>query len=168
VDKPVARSIRVVCAIIEHDGRYLITQRRESAALPLLWEFPGGRVEEGESHHEALKREVKHRLNITIAVQELVSFVSHPYESYTVDLYLYGCSIVSEQPEPANVRAFRWVTSGEFDHYDFTPADEISMSKILGIDTLLTAGTAGVLRVLSCNAGRFLRYALANVYRPIA
>ena len=56
------RTIRVVAAVIERDGRYLITQRRPTAVLPLLWEFPGGRVEAGETDTHALKREVLHRL----------------------------------------------------------------------------------------------------------
>ena len=56
------RTIRVVAAVVELEGRYLITQRRSTAVLPLLWEFPGGRVEDGETDAHALKREVRHRL----------------------------------------------------------------------------------------------------------
>src|SRR5580704_15080974 len=74
------RTIRVVAAVIERDGRYLITQRRPAAVLPLLWEFPGGRVEESETDAAALKREVRHRLGVEIDVGQLISFVSHPYE----------------------------------------------------------------------------------------
>ena len=68
------RTIRVVAAVLERDGRYLITQRRSSAVLPLLWEFPGGRVEEGETDAHALKREVSHRLGAEIEVGKLISF----------------------------------------------------------------------------------------------
>ena len=89
------RTIRVVAAVIEREGRYLITQRRPAAVLPLLWEFPGGRVEEGETDAAALKREVRHRLGVDIDVGQLISFVSHPYERYVVDLYLYECHITS-------------------------------------------------------------------------
>ena len=127
-----ARTIRVVAAIIECGGRYLITQRRPSAVLPLLWEFPGGRVEANESDHDALRREVQHRLRVGVEPGKLVSFVSHPYERYSVDLYLYECTLLGGEPEASNVHAFRWVTSGEFDQYAFTPADEASMSKLLG------------------------------------
>lgn len=128
-----ARTIRVVAAVIEHEGRYLITQRRPGAVLPLLWEFPGGRVEEGETDAAALKREVLHRLGVEIEVGQLISFVSHPYERYTVDLYLYECSIRSGELEPRAVHEFKWVTSAEFDQYPFTPADEASMNKLLGV-----------------------------------
>jgi 8-oxo-dGTP diphosphatase len=126
--------IRVVAAVMARDGRYLITQRRASAVLPLLWEFPGGRVEPGESDADALRREVKHRLGVSVQVGSLISFVSHPYERYTVDLHLYECRIVDGEPAEQNVLAFRWVTSAEFDSYTFTAADEASMSQLLGVE----------------------------------
>jgi 8-oxo-dGTP diphosphatase len=127
------RTIRVVAAVIEKDGRYLITQRRPTAVLPLLWEFPGGRVEDGETDADALEREVKHRLDVDIVPGQLISFVSHPYERYVVDLYLYECRLAGGEPREKNVNAFKWVTSAEFDQYPFTPADELSMNKLLGV-----------------------------------
>jgi 8-oxo-dGTP diphosphatase len=127
------RTIRVVAAVLEKDGRYLITQRRATAVLPMMWEFPGGRVEDGETDTHALKREVLHRLGATIDVGKLISFVSHPYEGYVVDLFLYECALTGGQLEPANVHRFEWVTSADFDGYPFTPADEASMNKLLGL-----------------------------------
>jgi 8-oxo-dGTP diphosphatase len=126
-------TIRVVAAVIERDGRYLITQRRATAVLPLLWEFPGGRVETGESDATALKRELAHRLGVTIEPGQLISFVTHPYEKYAVDLYLYECQLLGGEPRLVNVADFRWVKSAEFERYPFTPADELSMSKLLGM-----------------------------------
>lgn len=127
-------TIRVVAAVIAKDGRYLITQRRPHAALPLMWEFPGGRVEDGESDAEALEREVRHRLDVEVETGEMISFVSHPYDSYVVDLYLYDCRIVDGTPRARAVNGFRWVRSDEFDELVFTPADESSMSQLLGLD----------------------------------
>jgi 8-oxo-dGTP diphosphatase len=127
------RTIRVVAAVLEREGRYLITQRRASAVLPLLWEFPGGRVEPGETDGQALKREVLHRLAAEIDVGKLISFVSHPYEHYVVDLFLYECRLLNERMETRNVAAYKWVESAEFDQYPFTPADEASMNKLLGV-----------------------------------
>ncbi len=127
-------TIRVVAAVIERDGAYLITQRRPSAVLPLMWEFPGGRVELGESDAEALRREVRYRLSVDVAPGKLISFVSHPYDNYVVDLYLYECTIRSGEPQAANVHGYKWAHSAEFDQYPFTPADEVSMSKLLGFD----------------------------------
>jgi 8-oxo-dGTP diphosphatase len=127
------RTIRVVAAVLEKDGKYLITQRRPSAVLPLMWEFPGGRVEPGETDALALKREVRHRLGADIDVGKLISFVSHPYEHYVVDLFLYECRLVADRLEPLAVNAFKWVNSSEFDQHPFTPADEASMNKLLGV-----------------------------------
>jgi 8-oxo-dGTP diphosphatase len=126
-------TIRVVAAVVEKDGRYLITQRRATAVLPLMWEFPGGRVETGETDAQALEREMLHRLGAEVSVGRLISFASHPYEHYVVDLYLYECALVGGTLETRNVSAFRWVTSSEFDNYPFTPADEASMDKLLGL-----------------------------------
>lgn len=127
------RTIRVVAAILEREGHYLITQRRGTAVLPLMWEFPGGRVEDGEMDAHALKREVRHRLGGEIEVGKLISFVSHPYENYVVDLFLYECTLIGDAIEAKNVNAYKWVTSAEFDQYPFTPADEASMNKLLGV-----------------------------------
>jgi 8-oxo-dGTP diphosphatase len=126
------KTIRVVAAVIERGGHYLITQRRATAVLPLSWEFPGGRVEDGESDRDALRREVRHRIGVDIAPGKLMSFVSHPYERYVVDLYLYECQLLQGEPSSINVNDFRWVESSEFDRYPFTPADEASMSQLLG------------------------------------
>jgi 8-oxo-dGTP diphosphatase len=128
-----SRPIRVVAGVIAQEGRYLITQRRPTAVLPLLWEFPGGRVEAQETDADALRREVRHRLGVTIEIGQLISFVSHRYEHYVVDLYLYECSVVSGELCSLNVNDFRWVTSEQFDRYQFTPADEASMNKLLGL-----------------------------------
>jgi 8-oxo-dGTP diphosphatase len=127
------RTIRVVASVLEQNGRYLITQRRPTAVLPLLWEFPGGRVEANETDAQALKREVLHRLGAEIECGKLISFVSHPYEHYTVELYLYECRLLGERLEPIAVNAFKWVPSAEFDQYPFTPADEASMNKLLDV-----------------------------------
>ncbi|MEM9071267.1 MAG: (deoxy)nucleoside triphosphate pyrophosphohydrolase [Myxococcota bacterium] len=121
-----------MAAVVERDGRYLITQRRDNAVLPNLWEFPGGRVEERETDAEALRREMLERLGASVEVGELISFVSHPYEKYTVDLYLYQCDLEGSDLECLAVKDYRWVTSDEFDRYPFTPADEASMNQLLG------------------------------------
>jgi 8-oxo-dGTP diphosphatase len=126
------KTIRVVAALVERDGRYLITQRRDAAVLPLLWDFPGGRVERGESDESALAREVAERLGASVEVGQLISFVNHPYEKYAVDLYLYECTLLSDELHCHAVKGYAWVTSTEMESYSFTPVDEASMSKLLG------------------------------------
>lgn len=127
------KTIRVVAALVERDGRYLITQRRETAVLPMLWDFPGGRVEDGESDEGALAREVAERLGAEVEVGQLISFVNHPYEKYAVDLYLYECKLLTKQLHCRAVKNYAWVTSKEMESYSFTPVDEASMSQLLGV-----------------------------------
>jgi len=125
------KTIRVVAAVIEKEGKYLITQRRKTAVLPNLWEFPGGRVEEAEDDATALKREIRERLDTEITVGPLISYVRHPYESYTVELFLYECTLAGGPIKCKAVQHFQWVSSSEFENYEFTPADETSMSQLL-------------------------------------
>jgi 8-oxo-dGTP diphosphatase len=118
--------------MIAEEGRYLITQRRSTAVLPDLWEFPGGRVEIGESDARALSREIDERLGVKVEVGQMISFVSHPYEHYNVDLFLYECRLVTRALTALGVQAFRWIRSDQFDQFSFAPADEASMSQLLG------------------------------------
>lgn len=127
-------TVRVVAAVVGRDGRYLVTQRRPSAVLPLLWEFPGGRVEPGETDAQALAREFEGRLAAPLRVGGLISYVRHSYVSYVVELYLYECELCTDSIDPVGVHAVRWVRSEEFDSLDFTPADEASMNALLGED----------------------------------
>jgi 8-oxo-dGTP diphosphatase len=90
-----ARKIRVVAAMIERDGRYLITQRRPTASLPLLWEFPGGRVEENETDEAALARELLEEMGIQVEVREQVVYVEHAYADYEVDFRVFRGILVS-------------------------------------------------------------------------
>lgn len=125
--------VHVVAAMIERDGRYLLTQRRSTAVLPLLWEFPGGKVERGESDGGALARELRHRLGVEVEVGARISSVRHSYEAYDVELHLYECALPNGSSlEPHSVHAFAWATSAEFEQYTFTPADERSMNLLLG------------------------------------
>lgn len=123
--------IRVVCAAISQQGRYLITQRKQSAVLPLLWEFPGGRVEDGESDQAALKRELLYRLGIEVDVEDVISETHREYATYIVSLTLYRCALGELPARPLMVRDLRWVPSDEFDLYEFTPADEHAMNAML-------------------------------------
>ena len=126
------RKVRVVAAMIAVNGKYLVTQRRSTAVLPNLWEFPGGRVEPDETDADALAREISERLGVAIEVGQMISYVRHPYEHYTVDLHLYECRLLTPELRTKAVQAFRWISSDEFDDYEFAPADEASMSKLLG------------------------------------
>jgi 8-oxo-dGTP diphosphatase len=125
--------IRLVAAVIEHDGRYLITQRRATAVLPGLWEFPGGRVEDGESDEEALRRELRERLGAEVEVKDQMAHRVHHYRGYSVDLNLYQAAIApGQEPQALRVAEVRWVPSSEFEKYPFPAADQATTDILLG------------------------------------
>ena len=122
--------IRVVAAEIERDGRYLITQRRPQATMPLLWEFPGGKVEDDESDEQALARELSTRLGIAVSVHEQILLVSHEYDRYTIDLAVYRAQ-TADDVRAALVHDHRWVLPEEFDQYEFPGADAHTVEQLL-------------------------------------
>ena len=127
------RKIRVVGAMIEQDGCYLITQRPPAATFPLLWEFPGGRVEPGETDQAALARELREEMGIGVEVGDRSIHVEHAYENYDIDFCVYRCRLVSGPIRNLRVYAHRWVRPEELDQYEFPPADEKSIAKLLGL-----------------------------------
>ena len=122
--------IRVVAAEIELDGAYLITQRRPEADLPLLWEFPGGRVREGESDSEALRRALGDRVACDVQVGHRVLQVTHAYSGYKLDMVVYRCALVGE-PKPVRVHDLKWVRPEEFGKYRFPGADQQTVDALL-------------------------------------
>jgi 8-oxo-dGTP diphosphatase len=129
-----APHLRIVAAVIARNDRYLITQRRPSAVLPGLWEFPGGRVEEGETDAQALKREVRERVGVEVEVGACIGRRTHDYDGYSVDLALYQTTMPeSATPTAVRVADCRWVASAEFEKYRFPAADQATMDLLLGI-----------------------------------
>ncbi len=123
--------IRVVSALIERDGRFLVTQRRPKATLPLLWEFPGGKVEPGETDALALTRELMERLALEVRVGQIEVEVDHQYEGYCLHLRTYRCHITGEDPRPVHVAAVRWCTPAELAELPFPGADQASVDALL-------------------------------------
>jgi len=127
------KTIRVVAAVCEREGHYLITQRRESAVLPLKWEFPGGKVEAGERDEDALKRELRERLDAEAKIGKKLGEKVHEYDGYRVALALYEATLIEGRPMHAKrVKDFRWVASNEFEQYPFPDADQQTMDQLLG------------------------------------
>ena len=122
---------RVVAALVERNGRYLIAQRRPQATLPLLWEFPGGRVEPGESDQQALKRELLGCMGVQVEVGDLVLHVTHGYSGYDLDLLVYQCELVGDEPRPIRVNDVRWVTPEQLSDFPFPGADQQTVDALL-------------------------------------
>lgn len=131
------RQIRVVGAMVEKPGgRYLITQRLKTSSLPLLWEFPGGRVQDGESDQQALARELKEDLGIYVQVGTMAMHVHHEYPNYDIDFRVFNCLLASPEEDIEHVRVndHRWVTLAEMANYKFPDADARTIEKLLDLD----------------------------------
>ena len=132
------RKIRVVGAMLEREpGRYLITQRSKSASLPLLWEFPGGRVHEGERDADALHRELEERLGIDVIIDEEVMVTHHEYDTYSVDFRVFHCKLASPDQDVSHekVNDHRWAALDQMGEFEFPPADARTLAKLLDLDS---------------------------------
>ena len=114
----------VVAALIWDGDRFLICQRPEHKARGLLWEYVGGKVEAGETKQEALIRECKEELDVTISVGDVFMDVVHEYPDITVHLTLFHAQIVSGEIRLLEHYAVAWITPDEIPHYAFCPADK--------------------------------------------
>ncbi len=114
--------IAVVAAIIEDGDRFLVTRRQKGVHLEGLWEFPGGKVDDGESHEAALQREIREELDAGIAVSDLVLHTTHSYPEKTVALYFYRCSLTSV-PRPLLGQEMQWVSRKDLAGLPFPAAD---------------------------------------------
>ena len=124
--------VRVVTAEVSDSGRYLIVQRPDKAVFPGLWEFPGGRVREGEADEVALVRTLLRRIGCQVKVGEKLLEKLHHYSDYTVCLVLYRVEVDSALARPCSVNSMAWVEADEFANYRFPPADEASAKLLLG------------------------------------
>ena len=116
--------VQVVAALIWREDRFLICQRPADKARGLLWEFVGGKVEEGETPEEALVRECREELGISLAVDDVFMELEHTYPDITILLTLYNARILSGEPKKLEHNDIRWITPEEIDDYAFCPADE--------------------------------------------
>ena len=122
-------NVAVVAAVIEHDGRFLVTRRQNGVHLAGLWEFPGGKVGRGESHSEALRREIVEELDTDVAVHDLLLQTPHAYPDRTVTLFFYRCDLRG-MPKPMIGQEMKWVARGDLTSLVFPPAD-IELIRIL-------------------------------------
>ena len=114
----------VVAALIWDGEKFLICQRPENKARGLLWEYVGGKVEAGETKQEALIRECREELGITISVGDVFMDVVHEYPDITVHLTLFHAQIVSGEIKLLEHSAVAWITPDEIPNYAFCPADK--------------------------------------------
>jgi A/G-specific adenine glycosylase len=115
---------KIGVAVIRNDkGEILIDRRPENGLLGGLWEFPGGKIEPGETVQECIKREIQEELGIAIAVENPVITIDHAYTHFKVTLNVYYCRHLSGEPQAIECQEIRWVTLDEIDQYPFPKAN---------------------------------------------
>lgn len=120
----------VVAALIWEGERFLACQRPAHKARGLLWEFVGGKVEPGETKEQALIRECREELGVTVAVGDVYMEVDHIYPDLTVHLTLFCATIAEGVPQKLEHHDIRWITVEEIDQYPFCPADEEILERL--------------------------------------
>ena len=114
--------ITVVAAVVEREGRFLVTRRQQGVHLAGMWEFPGGKIDPGESHADALQREILEELDTAVDVGDLVLATTHAYPDLAVTLYFYSCELRGT-PRPRLGQDMRWVARADLPTLGFPEAD---------------------------------------------
>ena len=123
------KKIDVVAAILHRDGAYFATQRGYGE-FEGMWEFPGGKIEPGESREVALKREIQEELGVDIAIENLLCTTEYDYPSFHLTMHCYLCSIASGDIELREHKSALWLTSDRLDDVAWLPADKEVIDKL--------------------------------------
>jgi 8-oxo-dGTP diphosphatase len=123
----------VVAALVWDNDKFMICQRPANKARALLWEFVGGKVEPGETKEQALIRECREELAVTISVGDVFMDVTHEYPDLTVHLTLLNATIIDGEPQKLEHNDIKWITPSEIPNYEFCPADVEILEKIKSI-----------------------------------
>ena len=122
---------QVVAALIWAEDKFLICQRPAHKARGLLWEFVGGKVEPGESREQALIRECREELAVTVNVGQVFMEVTHAYPDLTVHLTLFHASIAEGTPQLLEHNDIRWITPAEIPQYEVCPAEQEILTRLM-------------------------------------
>jgi 8-oxo-dGTP diphosphatase len=125
------RKLVVAGLIVGADRRILITQRRADQALPLQWELPGGKVEDGESPVTALARELREEIGVGVEVGRVWDVLYFAYPTFELVMLVYACRIVDGQPRPVEVADLAWVEAPRLPEWDILPADRPLVDRLV-------------------------------------
>ncbi|EKU50047.1 (deoxy)nucleoside triphosphate pyrophosphohydrolase [Staphylococcus massiliensis] len=115
--------IKVVGAVIFSDNKILCAQRSESMSLPLMWEFPGGKIEKDETDVEALKREIKEEMKCDLEVKDKVTTTTYEYDFGIIELTTYRCVLNKTLPTLTEHKEIKWLAANELHQLEWAPAD---------------------------------------------
>lgn len=122
----------VTAAVILDGGKILITRRPEGKRHPGLWEFPGGKVDPGESPEEALRRELREELDADVQVLKIFEVVFHRYEWGPVLILAYSCRLLTSSVRNLEVAEHRWIHPAELSEFSILPADQPIIDRLIG------------------------------------
>ncbi len=123
----------VVCAVIKKDDKYFICQRGPKGECGYKWEFPGGKIEIGETHQEALIREIKEELKSDISVNEYITTVDHEYNTFIITMHAYLCTLNNGELELTEHVEKAWISMSQFINYDLAEADKPIVEEIVNV-----------------------------------
>jgi 8-oxo-dGTP diphosphatase len=132
------KTVIVVAALIIEQGEILITQRRKDAPHGLLWEFPGGKVKEGEEPREALQRELREELDVEAEVGMIFDAVFYSYPAFPILLLVYRCRVEKGPLKPIGCQDLRWVNLRELEELAMPPADDPIRKHLFSLGEQLT------------------------------
>lgn len=125
--------VEVAAALIRKDNKFLICQRPAHKGNALLWEFVGGKAEKGETLRDALIRECREELDVTVSVVDEFIDVMHQYPDIKVHLTVFNAEIASGTPKLLEHNDIRWIIPDEIPNYDFCKADDVVLQKIIEV-----------------------------------
>lgn len=113
-----------VAVIVNEAGKILIDKRLPTGLMANLWEFPGGKIEAGETPQDCIIREIKEELGVTIEIDQHLIDITHSYSEFIVTLFVYICQLIEGNPQPLECAEVRWVTPSELDNFEFPSANQ--------------------------------------------
>ena len=126
----VMKHFNVAAAVFVENNKVFCAQRKDSGETAKLWEFPGGKIEEGETPDEALVREIQEELCVNIRVEDFITIVNHEYKTFSITMHAYLCTILSGKLTLTEHLDSRWLSVEELESVDWAPADVPIVEKV--------------------------------------
>lgn len=124
------KQIEVVASVLIQDNRVFCAQRKDVGETAKKWEFPGGKIEAGETHQQALEREISEELSAKIAVGKFITTIHHQYNTFAITMHAYQCSILEGKLTLSEHLDYRWLSRNELMSVDWAPADVPIVKKV--------------------------------------